>query len=157
MDIIKKRNELIKKRELLEKKRVKVTKNIDKKINELDNKCGHTLLFLLHYENYNGVKYFPKVYCYSCNKIMVLKEFDREYSNIIDFYPIIHKFIPSYVKDSYKMCFVNGIIEYIIKNKKISNYKELERVCKKIFKEINNNIDSINSYSEFDNYLKRSL
>lgn len=157
MDLIKEKEELLKQKRILESKKKRITKGIDKKMNSLDKKCGHSLLFMYYYEENNNVKYFPRVYCYRCGKVLVLKPIYKEFTNIIDVSKIVSKFMTSYIDENSKLSYIDGIIEYIIKSKNIANYKELERVCKSIFNNINNNIDNINSYKEFDNYLKRSL
>ena len=107
-DFTKEREKFLNKRKELEEKKRRLTKNIDKEIRELDNMCGHNVMFLIHYEKVKKTKYFVRSYCYLCGRTILIKKLnDENYNNLIDVYPIVTKFIPSYVSDSFKICIIN--------------------------------------------------
>ena len=143
-----------KKREL-EIRKKKLTSKIDKEIEFLDNKCGHNILFLLHYETKDKIKYFIRGYCYGCGRIISIRKLeDENYTNLIDTLPIISKFIPKYVKDSYKICVINEAVDSIVRNLKIDNYEDLRRVCVNINNILLNEINDINSFSNLQSRFK---
>lgn len=151
-DISKKRNYYINKRNVLEEKKKDLVKFVNKELRELNLMCGHNIMFLIHYETVNKNKYFIRSYCPLCGRtIFINKLDDSNYHNLIDVYPIISKFIPAYVKDEYKICIINEVVDSINNNYNPSSYEELTNICNRINKELLSKINDINSFSELQN------
>lgn len=154
-DFTKEREIYQNKKKELETKRKKLTSKIDKEINKLNNKCGHSMLFLIHYEETNNTKYFIRAYCYSCGRTISIRKLENDnYTNLIDVYPIISKFIPNYVEDKYKICIVNEAVDKIVKTFNPKSYEELTRICKKISNKLLNNIDNIKTFEQLQKQYK---
>ena len=148
----KEREKFLNKRKELEEKKRKLTKNIDKERRELDNMCGHNVMFLIHYEKVKKTKYFVRSYCYLCGRTILIKKLnDENYNNLIDVYPIVTKFIPSYVSDSFKICIVNEAVDSIVRNFNPASYTELASLCKEINNKLLSSINNINSFSDLQN------
>lgn len=139
---INKRNELINRKKML-------VSRIDNEIKKLDSICGHEVMFLVHYEEVKKTKYFIRSYCYLCGRVIFIKKLDNnDYSNIVNVYPIITKFIPKYVDDSFKICVINEVVKSIINNFNPKSSEELVYLCKDINNILLSKIDNINSFKE---------
>lgn len=158
-DFTKDREIYLKRKRELERKRNFLTRRIDKEIEQHKKSCEHQLLFLLHYEKKDGnTIYFPRLYCYNCGRVLVLRKLDnQEYTNIVNSMPIVSKYIPYYVDDKYKICIINEAVDNIVLNTMPTSYEELTRTCKSINEELLQSLEDIHSFNELQEKFKKII